>query len=319
MYTSFYNLSGRPFQLSPDHRFFFASRSHNRALAYLTFGLNERDGFIVITGDIGAGKTTLVGHLLSQIDREHFIVAKVVTTQLQADDALRVVCSAFDLPYQNADKATLLRTIERFLIESRRQGKHVLLVVDELQNLSMSALEELRMLSNFQVDNTPLFQCFLLGQPQFRRIMASEDLDQLRQRVIASCHLEPLEEDETRAYVEHRLRTVGWSGDPSFDDACFGLIYRYTGGVPRRINTLCSRVLLYGSLEEKRHIDAATLEEVVRELAEEGTQPLPRNGHSAADSRPMPLLRDPTPAEAIDYGEILADLDRRVSALKTGS
>lgn len=317
MYTSFYKLTARPFQLSPDHRFFFASRGHNRALAYLTFGLNERDGFIVITGDIGAGKTTLVGHLLSQIDRERFVVAKIVTTQLQADDALRLVASAFDLPYQAADKATLLRTIERFLMDSRRQGKHVLLVVDESQNLSMSALEELRMLSNFQIDNAPLFQCFLLGQPQFRRTMASEQLDQLRQRVIASCHLEPLAEDETRAYVEHRLTMVGWNGDPSFDDSCFPLIHRFTGGVPRRINTLCSRVLLYGSLEEQHRVDPAMLEDVVHELAEEGTQPLPRdsNGLGGPDSMPF------SPRPALDdagYGQILADLDRRVAQLKSG-
>jgi putative secretion ATPase (PEP-CTERM system associated) len=272
MYTDFYKLNGRPFQLSPDPRFFFGSRNHKKAMAYLSYGLAEREGFIVITGEVGAGKTTLVGHLLSRIDRTKIVHGHVVTTQLEADDALRMVASAFGIAYREVDKASLLRAIEQFLVDARHLGKHVLLVVDEVQNMPKSALEEMRMLSNFQLDGKPLFQCFLLGQPQFRRIIASDDMEQLRQRVIASCHLGPLDEDEIREYIEHRLALTGWQGDPLFTDDSFKVIAAHTGGVPRRINNLCARILLYGSLEELHRVDADVIEQVARELATEGTQ-----------------------------------------------
>jgi putative secretion ATPase (PEP-CTERM system associated) len=275
MYAAYYNLSGRPFQLSPDHRFFFGSRSHQKAMAYLSYGLTERDGFIVITGDIGAGKTTLVRHLLNQIDRDSFVTATVVTTQLEADDALRMVASAFGLPFQGLDKATLLRSIETFFVECHQQDKHVLLMVDEVQNMPFSALEELRMLSNMQHNEQPLFQCFLIGQPQFKKIIAHEDLEQLRQRVIASCHLEPLDEQECRTYIEHRLKMVGWADDPVIDDSAFTVIYRYSNGVPRRINTLCSRLMLHGFLEDLHHFDDQVVMNVVEELAVERGQLAP--------------------------------------------
>jgi len=334
MYAEHYKLSGKPFQLSPDHRFFFGSRSHSKAMAYLSFGLNEREGFIVITGDVGAGKTTLVGHLMSEIDRERYVSANVVTTQLEADDALRMVASAFGLSFEGRDKAALLRQIESFLIDNYELGKHVVLVVDEAQNMSMSAVEELRMLSNFQADGKPLLQCFLLGQPQFRAIMARPEMEQLRQRVIASCHLEPLEEDETRAYIEHRLRMVGWQGDPAFTDAAFQLIHLHAGGVPRRINTLCGRLLLFGSLEDLHEFDAATVKEVVEELSDEGTQissvAQPRVSQSIGlPSGPLPMARLPRPSglglpsgpwrETESYGEALDILEHRVNALKRGA
>jgi putative secretion ATPase (PEP-CTERM system associated) len=352
MYAAHYNLSGRPFQLSPDHRFFYGSRSHQKAMAYLTYGLTERDGFIVITGDIGAGKTTLVRHLLNQIDRDSFVSATVVTTQLEADDALRMVVSAFGLPFQGADKATLLRSIETFLIECHQDDKHVLLIVDEVQNMPFSALEELRMLSNLQHNEQPLFQCFLLGQPQFKRILAHEDLEQLRQRVIASCHLEPLDEDECRTYIEHRLKMVDWAGDPAIEDSAFDVIFRYSNGVPRRVNTLCARLMLHGFLEDLHHFDDGVVMDVVEELAIERGQLAPddkpppepmtiitpkkpaRKKRQAAAEAPAarqqvvvedrprddpsaaPALQIPMPPPNPEYGETLDALIRRVKTLK---
>jgi general secretion pathway protein A len=294
MYAGHYNLAGRPFQLSPDPRFFYDSRSHQKAMAYLTFGLTEREGFIVITGEIGAGKTTLVRHLLSELNRDDYVSASVVTSQLEADDTLRMVASAFGLPFAGADKATLLRTIEAFLIDCHSRRKHVLLIVDEIQNMPFSALEELRMLTNFQHDGQSLFQCFLLGQPEFRAIIASDALEQLRQRVIASCHLEPLDENEMREYIEHRLLRVGWANDPSFDDDAFRLIYRYTDGVPRRVNALCGRILLYGFLEDLHHVDSAVVRDVVDELTMERGPPV------AQSMRPTfaPVTQQPQPALA---------------------
>ena len=324
MYTDFYKLNGRPFQLSPDPRFFFGSRSHKRAMAYLSYGLAEREGFIVITGDVGAGKTTLVGHLLSHIDRQRIIHGHVVTTQLDADDALRMVGSAFGIPYRGVDKATLLRAIEGFLIDAHQLGKHVLLVVDEVQNMPMSALEELRMLSNFQLDGKPLFQCFLLGQPQFRRTMAAPDMEQLRQRVIASCHLAPLDADEVRNYIEHRLALTGWQSDPFFTDDAFERISAHTGGVPRRVNTLCSRILLYSSLEDLHRVDKTVVEQVAQELAVEGTQ------HSSFEQSPQTKraveldLDEPgiNASQPFQYGPIdkesILDLKERVRILRGG-
>ena len=312
MYEEFYNLQGRPFQLSPDHRFFYAGRSHQKAMAYLRYGLNEREGFIVITGDIGAGKTTIVGHLMSQMDPGSFVSASVVTTQLEADDALRMVAAAFGLSFAGHDKAALLCAIENFLIESHRRGKHAVLVVDEVQNLPLPALEELRMLSNFQRDGKPLLQCFLLGQPEFRRIMASPDMEQLRQRVIASCHLEPLDEAETRAYIEHRLTCVGWTGDPGISDDAFDLIHARTGGVPRRINALCGRLMLFGHMEELHHLDRDVVAEVARELADEGGAIF----DSDATASPSRWQSDPAPRRG--YTESLDDLHRRVATLKEG-
>ncbi len=270
MYTGYYKLTGRPFQLSPDHRFYFDSRSHKKALAYLIYGLNQGEGFIVVTGDIGAGKTTLVAHLLAQLDPAKFVAANVVTTQLSAGDMLRVVAAAFGLSQEGADKATVLKRIENFLIDCHKSGKRALLLVDEVQNMPIDALEELRMLSNFQFEQKPLLQSFLIGQPQFKQIIADPHLEQLRQRVIATYHLEPLDIAETRAYVEHRLKKVGWENDPLFTEDSLRAIFEDTGGVPRRINTLCSRLLLYGYLEELHQIDAETVQEVVKDLMQEG-------------------------------------------------
>ena len=306
MYASHYNLRGRPFQLSPDHRFYYPSRGHKKAMAYLTYGMNERDGFIVITGHVGAGKTTIVGQLLSQIDQSKFVSANIVTTQLGSDDTLRMVARAFGLPAESRDKASILKDIESYLAARRAEGKHVVLVVDEVQNMPLEAIEELRMLSNFQMDNRPLVQCFLLGQPEFREKLARPEMEQIRQRVIATCHLEPLAADETKGYIEHRLQLVGWDGDPEFTDEAFAHIHRVTHGVPRRINALCGRLLLYGSLEDTHIIDEAVVQEVAREIAEEAGSGANRTGAAGG------LIDDLAPAG----GETLEDLDRRVAALR---
>ena len=272
MYTGFYKLKGLPFQLGPDPRFFYGSSVHQKAMAYVTYGLHQGEGFIVITGDIGAGKTTLVGHLLATLDPAKYIAATLVTTQLEADDTLRMVASAFGVPCEGTDKAVLLRRIEAFLAGTLHSGRRSLLVVDEVQNLSVRALEELRMLSNFQAGGVPLLQSFLLGQPQFRVTLASPGLEQLRQRVTASYHLGPLAAEETRAYIEHRLKLVDWNDDPSFTDQAFERIHAITGGVPRKINTLCSRLLLSGYLDERHEIDDVVVDQVAEELGEEIAQ-----------------------------------------------
>jgi len=270
MYVDFYNFTSRPFQLTPDPRFYFDSATHKKAMAYLTYGLAQGEGFIIITGEIGAGKTTLVGHLFDELDRDQYVAAKVVTTQLGADDLLRLVASGFGISTEGADKALLLQRIQRFLVNRHHEGKRVLLIVDEAQNLPTSSLEELRMLSNFQEGDRALLQSFLLGQPEFREKWAHDpELEQLRQRVIATHHLEPMNRDEIEGYVTHRLERVNWSGDPAFTQDAFTKIYEYTDGVPRKLNTLMGRVLLLGAIEELHEISGDTIQEVIDDLEQD--------------------------------------------------
>jgi general secretion pathway protein A len=302
MYAAFYGLSDLPFRLSPDERFFFGSSGHGRALAYLTYGLDQADGFIVITGDIGAGKTTLVEHLLSGLNHDWFVAARVVTTQLDADDTVRMVATAFGIPANGVDKASLLSHLQDFLTSTNRGGKRSLLLVDEAQNLSIRSLEELRMLSNFAAGHKPLLQSFLLGQRQFRATIAKPELEQLRQRVIAFYHLGPLRPEETRDYIHHRLRTVGWQRDPQFVDDVFPIIHQESGGVPRRINTLCSRLMLSAYLDEAHVIDRNTVRAVARDLAEE----LP--------DAPRALAAIPTETAPADLDGRVAELERKVCA-----
>ncbi len=266
MYEKFYNFTAMPFQLTPDSRFFFGSKQHSRAIAHLNYGLAQGEGFIIITGEVGAGKTTLVEWLRTQVDQNAYTIARVSTTQVREDDLFRLAMAGFGLIEEGLGKAALLGRFEQLLREHQAEGRRCLLIVDEVQNLSVAALEELRMLSNLNVDGRTPLQTILLGQPQFRRALASTSLDQLRQRVLTSYHLGPLSREETRGYVEHRLSAVGWDGDPQVEDAAFDAIYGSTDGVPRRINRLCSRVLLYGALEETHDVTAAMVEQTAEEL-----------------------------------------------------
>ena len=273
MYETYYGLSAKPFQLRPDPHFFYGSKGHKRAMAYLEYGLSQGEGFIVITGEVGAGKTTLVRNMLGKLPLDQIVAAHIVNTSLDPEDTLRMVVSSFGLPYEGQSKAELLNRLEQFLRTVDRQGKRALLVIDEAQNLNARTVEELRMLSNFQTDERSLLQTFLLGQPEFRATLHSPGMQQLRQRVIASYHLGPMDAAETRAYVEHRLSTVGWQGMPSFDDGAYSAIYAYSGGIPRKTNTLMDRVLLMGYLEELQAFTETHINDVVRDISEEFDAP----------------------------------------------
>jgi putative secretion ATPase (PEP-CTERM system associated) len=269
MYEAYFGLTGKPFQLNPDPSFYFASRGHSRAFAYLEYGLYQSEGFIVITGEVGAGKTTIVRNLLTQLDPAKVVAAQIVSTQLDADDLLRAVGAAFGLPVRSVEKSMLLASIEAFLCQLTVDKKRALLVVDEAQNLTPRAMEELRMLSNFQLGDQALLQSFLVGQPELRNMMHGPQMQQLRQRVIASYHLGPMVADETRGYIEHRLKHVGWQENPTFAPAAYDAIYAFTGGLPRRINTLCNRLLLAAFLGEKHTIEKADVDSVASEMQEE--------------------------------------------------
>ncbi len=289
MFIDFYGFSGKPFQLTPDPNFYYDSSTHHKAMAYLTYGLSQGEGFIIVTGDIGAGKTTLVGRLLADLDSEQYVAAKIVTTHIDADDILRMVAAGFGLEIRTKDKALLLNEIEIFLRRNQKKGKRALLIIDEVQNLPIAALEELRMLSNFQEGDCALLQSFLIGQPEFRDKWAfSPELEQLRQRVIATHHLQSMTFDETKEYIEHRLKIVGWTGNPRFTDEAFEVIYNFTNGVPRKLNTLCSRVLLFGAIEELSVIEKETVSDVIDDMeydvASSGKSPHNNSGNGYGQS-----------------------------------
>lgn len=284
MYEAFYGLSSKPFQLSPDPNFYFGSKQHRRAKAYLDYGVLRNDGFIVITGEIGAGKTTLLRGLLDSLNRSNVVIGNLVTTQLDAEDTLRMVGAAFGVRVKDLPKSELLMTLEAFFVNQTSQGKRCLLIVDEAQNLGARAVEELRMLSNFQFGNQSLLQTFLVGQPEFRSILQRPEMEQFRQRVAATCHIGPLDEDETKAYVEHRLKCAGGTDKPSFDLEVFPVIHQASQGIPRRINSLCDRLLLLGFMAGKVHLAKADIDEVLRDIAQETKTPGKTvNGHAALD------------------------------------
>jgi putative secretion ATPase (PEP-CTERM system associated) len=273
MYEAFYGLTSKPFQLNPDPSFYFGSKQHSRAKAYLEYGVSRHEGFVVITGEIGAGKTTILRTLIDSLHGGDVVIGHLVTTQLGAEDTLRMVGAAFGFHVKDVSKAELLITLEAFLVSQTSQGKRCLLIVDEAQNLTPQAVEELRMLSNFQFGNQALLQSFMVGQPEFREILQRPEMEQFRQRVAATCHIGPLDAEETQRYIEHRLACSGSDGKPSFEPAAFESIYKATQGIPRRINSLCDRLLLLGFLSDKTHLTQTDVDDVVRETAEESSVP----------------------------------------------
>ena len=292
MYETYFGFTSPPFLLNPDPSFYFDSKGHSSALSYLKFGLYQAEGFIVVTGEIGAGKTTLVRTLLSDIDTEKVVAAQLVSTQLEAGDLLRSAITAFGIPFNGNTKAELIATLEAYLTLLATQKKRAVLIVDEAQNLSRDAIEELRMLSNFQFGNQALLQSFLIGQPELREMLLSRSLEQLRQRVIASYHLGPMDREETRRYIEHRLTKVGWKGDhPRFDDESFDEIYQWTSGTPRRINLLCNRVLLSTFLAGGSEITASAVARIAMEIRAEIGEALPVHAPAVATS---PAFAPPT-------------------------
>jgi putative secretion ATPase (PEP-CTERM system associated) len=289
MYESFYGLTTKPFQLNPDPAFYYNSKQHRRAKAYLEYGVARNEGFIVITGEIGAGKTTILSGLLASLNNSNVNVGQLVTTQLDAEDTLRMVGAAFGVNVVGLPKAQLLMALEAFLIDQATQGKRCLLVVDEAQNLSPRAVEELRMLSNYQLGTQALLQSFLVGQPEFKRILQRPEMEQLRQRVAATCHIGPMDAEDTQHYIEHRLKCAGSTQGTPFTADAFALIYKASKGIPRRINSLCDRLLLSGFLSARTAIGVEDVNEVVNELALEGTMGSPPSARNEATNQPTSL------------------------------
>jgi len=315
MYEKYYGFTDKPFQLKPDPRFFFGSKGHKRAMSYLDYGISQGEGFIVITGEVGAGKTTLMRNLFCNLESDKIVAAQIVNTHVDSDDILRLVAGAFGIDYENFSKATLLRRLEQYLNQVDRQGKRALLVVDEAQNLKPRALEELRMLSNFQTADKCLLQTFLLGQPEFRQVIQSQEMTQLSQRIIASYHLGPLDVDETRAYIEHRLAMVGWKNDPKIQPDAYLPIYQFTDGIPRKINSFCDRLFLMGYLEEMAAFSKIEVDQVISDFQQERNVP-----SNLASEKPLLAIEDvgDNYSYSDNLEERLSRMERAIGALIDG-
>ena len=299
MYQHYYGLSGQPFQSHPDPAFYFASLQHRRAMDYLVYGMHRNEGFIVITGDVGTGKTTLVRTALSKLDPATHLCAHLVSTQVDAENLLRLVAAAFGLATAQAGKAALLIALEACFGAAHGAGKRCVLVVDEAQNVSMQAVEELRMLSNFQRNEQVLLQIVLIGQPEFRTTLQSAPMTALRQRVVAACHIAALDAMETRHYIEHRLRHVGWNENPLFAPEAFAAIHAASAGIARRINGLCERLLMSAFLSCSSVIGTTEVHEMALEMASEMLAPKPPSAPAvpAATAECTPATQ-PVPAQS---------------------
>ena len=268
IYKSCYNLEGQPFRLSPDCRFSYPHRTYDEARAYLKYAVAEGEGFVAVTGAPGTGKTTLIGALLAEVDSERVKVANLLNEQLDSRSLVDRVNDAFGLPAGNG--VAPMPKLMRFLNQHRQEGGRAILIVDEAHTLSAAALEELRLLSNLQNYDGLLLQVFLLGQEPLLDLIRSPKMEQLQQRLIAASHLEPLDLDDTIAYIEHRLRKVGWQDNPSFTSESFELIHKFSGGVPRRINLICHRLFLRGGLDDKHAFEGEDALHVIVEMHQEG-------------------------------------------------
>jgi putative secretion ATPase (PEP-CTERM system associated) len=269
MYERFYDLRERPFALSPDPEYLYPSRVHREALDYLRYGLESHAGFVVITGEIGSGKTTLVQTLLRGLDNQT-TVGRIVNTILEPRELLETIMIDFGLEPGGRGKPLLLRDLAQYLVDQRLAGRLVLLVIDEAQNLSAAALEELRMLSNLETEKSKLLQIVLVGQPNLREKLASPELEQLRQRITVSYHLTPLDAEETANYINHRLRRAALGAPLEFPRDATHVVHARSRGIPRVVNVICDAALVFGYAEERRQIDLPLIREVLTELEATG-------------------------------------------------
>lgn len=275
MYDAFYGLREEPFRLSPDSRLCFMHPSYKKARAYMQYALQRQEGFVMVTGRPGTGKTTLINHITTQLSNQGNLHASLSSTQVRADDLLRLTVLKFGLNGDTPHKAELIHRLEHYLYRLHRERRRPLLIIDEAQDLGKDALEELRLLTNLQKDNQPLLQIFLVGQEELRQTVLAPGLEQLHQRVVAACHLSPLDRGDTEEYIKHRLGRVGWADDPALSEEIYPLIHSYSLGIPRVINQICSRLMLHGMVSEKHLLELADISEVIEDLSREQLLPLP--------------------------------------------
>lgn len=269
MYLDFYKLSQRPFKLTPDLHFFFKSRSQEKALAYLLYGIEQGEGFVAITGGVGYGKTTLIQRLIEEARKRSVEVNRIAAANIDAENILELVCASLNLPFENKGKVALFKSLEEYLLKRHKRNIRVLLVIDEAQTLQQEALEELRILSNIEVNGRAALQIFLVGQIELRDTLLLPKFEHLRQRIIASYHLEPLSRAEVEKYVINRLKAANWQKDPEIETVVYDFIHEWTDGIPRKINLLCDRFLLLGYIEELHVLGANEIDQAIKDMEKE--------------------------------------------------
>jgi general secretion pathway protein A len=265
MYEDYFNLKTKPFELLPNPEFLFLSRSHKRAVTYLDYGIRERAGFILLTGEVGSGKTTILRDLIKKLD-DSVVLSKVFNTSVDSSQLLAMVNNDFGIPVQGKDKVALLRDLNEFLIDQYAKGNKPTLIIDEAQNLTAKILEEIRMLSNLETDNAKLLQIILVGQPELRETLALPNLLQLRQRISINCHIHPLTRKEVEDYILHRLQVAGNRDAVAFSGQAFDIIHKYSRGIPRLVNVICDFLLISAFIEETRQIEEENALDIVADL-----------------------------------------------------
>ncbi|MFH1771742.1 MAG: AAA family ATPase [Candidatus Omnitrophota bacterium] len=266
MYEHFFKLTDKPFSVTPDTKFFFEAEHHKEALNSLIYAISERKGFAVITGEIGAGKTTTWHALLNHLDSQTKI-ALITNTHTTPKQMITAILDDLDVPFsQRSTKIKLLTELNGYLLKQASLGCNVVVVIDEAQNLSVQSLEEVRMLSNLETEKEKLLQIILLGQPRLRQVLAQDVLTQLTQRIAVYYHIKPLTKDESLGYINHRLKVAGANGNVIFSGEALNKIYIGSEGIPRRINTICDRAMLTGFIREKDLIDEGIVDEVIEEF-----------------------------------------------------
>jgi general secretion pathway protein A len=265
MYEAFFKLRKKPFELVPDPEFMYLSRSHKKALTYLDYGIRERAGFILLTGDIGSGKTTLIRNLLNK-NYEHVTLAKVFNTRVTSEQLLAMINDDFGLNVAGKDKVSLIRDLNDFLLEQYAAGKHPILIIDEAQNLAADLLEEIRMLSNLESSHSKLLQIILVGQPELRETLAAPELLQLRQRISINCHLKALSREEMAEYILHRITVAGNGEALEFPVKTLDLVFQYSRGIPRLVNIICDFLMLAAFAEEVTSVSLEMAHDVLGDL-----------------------------------------------------
>jgi general secretion pathway protein A len=295
MYEAFYGLNADPFRLSADHRFCFNHPSYIRAKGAVQYALYRAEGFVMITGRPGTGKTTLTNDLVASLSPTKYVIGHLASSQLEGGDLLRMAAYAFDLGVQAPQKAHLLMQLMAFLAEKHQAGMRSVLIIDEAQGLAPSALHELRRLSDLQHENDPLLQIVLLGQNSLREMIRTSEMEPIHQRLVAAWHLEPLDPEDTISYVRHRLEQAGWQGHPGFAPGVLPVVYEFSEGIPRRINLICSRLMLYAFLAESHTITAEDAQAVMQEL---GDAELIQPADSDERTSPQPVQNPGEPRAA---------------------
>lgn len=271
MYTNYFGFKCKPFQLSPDPEFMFMSRVHKRAMTYLNYGIRENAAFILMTGEIGTGKTTILRSMLKELPQD-IKLARIFNTKVSSEQLISMISEEFGIPVQGDDKKLMLSKLTDFFVRQFAEGKRSMLIIDEAQNLTPDLLEEIRLLSNLETDKSKLLQIVLVGQPELNIKLSSPELEQLRQRISISAHIIPLDRQDTEAYVKHRLNVAGNREAVVFEDAAMDVIYDFSKGTPRLINIICDFALLSAFTDSRRTVDGQLMQEIAADLLSESPE-----------------------------------------------